>query len=236
MSIRPSIMRSSMNSAELQRLQVMLGDNTTLLAVSKTFPSTRLREVYSLGLCEFGENRIQDLRCKQQELKDLNINWHFIGRLQSNKVSQLAGRVKLIHSVDRMKIWKILKRECARKHVEQNCLIQVNISQESEKGGVDIQKLDDFLEKIDEEGQQFCKIKGLMCIGSSINLAGEAVVRSEFQCMQHLFKKFKNRGFKHIKMEVLSMGMSADYKLALEYGSTVVRLGSLIFGSRKQEN
>jgi len=144
-----------MNSAELQRLQVMLGNNTTLLAVSKTFPSTRLREVYSLGLCEFGENRIQDLRCKQQELEDLDINWHFIGRLQSNKVSQLVGKVKLIHSVDRMKIWEILKRECTRKQVEQNCLIQVNISQESEKGGVDIQKLDDFSDTLQKFEKPF---------------------------------------------------------------------------------
>tara|TARA_Y100000589_G_scaffold79873_2_gene73573 strand:+ start:1443 stop:2111 length:669 start_codon:yes stop_codon:yes gene_type:complete len=222
-----------MNYAELQRLQVMLGDNTTLLAVSKTFHSAHLREVHNLGLCNFGENRVQELKVKQQELSDLDIDWHFIGRLQSNKVAQLVGKVKLIHSVDRMKIWEILKMECIRKQVVQSCLIQVNISQEPAKGGVDIQKLDDFLEKIDEEGQQFCKIKGLMCIGSSISLVGEAKVRSEFQCMQNLFNKFKNKGFKHIKMEVLSMGMSADYKLAIEYGSTLVRLGSLVFGSRR---
>ncbi len=226
-------MLSSMNYAELQRLQVMLGDNTTLLAVSKTFHSAHLREVHNLGLCNFGENRVQELKVKQQELSDLDIDWHFIGRLQSNKVAQLVGKVKLIHSVDRMKIWEILKMECIRKQVVQSCLIQVNISQEPAKGGVDIQKLDDFLEKIDEEGQQFCKIKGLMCIGSSISLVGEAKVRSEFQCMQNLFNKFKNKGFKHIKMEVLSMGMSADYKLAIEYGSTLVRLGSLVFGSRR---
>ena len=211
----------------------MLGDNTTLLAVSKTFASTQLREVYRLGISDFGENRFQELMVKQDELKDLDIKWHFIGKLQSNKVAKLVGKVALIHSLDRLKLWDILKDECSRKQVKQDCLVQVNISREADKGGVDIQKLENFLEKIDEEGQQFCRIKGLMCIGSSINLAGEAVVRSEFQYMQSLFKKFQNRGFRNIKMEILSMGMSADYKLALEYDSTLVRLGSLIFGSRK---
>ena len=225
-----------MNSAELQHLQAMVGDNTTLLAVSKTVASSRLREVYHSGVSNFGENRFQELKVKQTELQDLDIKWHFIGKLQSNKAPKLVGQVELIHSVDRMKLWDILREECAKKQLKQDCLVQVNISQESGKGGLDIKKLDNFLEKIDEQGQQFCKIKGLMCIGSSISLAGEAVVRSEFQYMQHLFEDYQNRGFQNIRMEILSMGMSADYKLALEYGSTLVRLGSIIFGSREQEN
>lgn len=229
-------MPNPMNSAELQHLQSMLGDHTTLLAVSKTVAHTRLREAYGYGVSNFGENKFQELKQKQEELRDLDIKWHFIGRLQSNKISKLVGTVELIHSVDRMKLWNILREECAEKKVRQDCLIQVNISQESGKGGVNIQELDDFLEKIDEEGQQFCKIKGLMCIGSSINLAGEEVVRSEFQYMQQLFGKFRNRRFQNIRMEILSMGMSADYKLALECGSTLLRLGSLVFGSREQEN
>ena len=225
-----------MNSAELQHLHSMIGDNTTLLAVSKTVASKHMRELYSRGVSNFGENRFQDLKSKQAELQDLNIQWHFIGKLQSNKATKLVGHVDLIHSLDRVKLWEILRDECARKQVKQDCLVQVNISQDSGKGGVDIQELETFLEKIDEEGKQFCRIKGLMCIGSSINLAGEDVVRSEFQCMQQLFNEFRNRGFRNIKMEILSMGMSADYKLALEYGSNLVRLGSLIFGSRQQEN
>lgn len=224
-----------MNSVELQNLLKMLGDHTTLLAVSKTIPSRVLREAHSLGISEFGENRFQELAKKQIDLQDLELKWHFIGQIQSNKAARLVGKVSLIHSVDRFKIWNILKEECNRQRVEQACLVQVNISNEPHKAGVEIQKLIDFLEKIDREGLQFCKIKGLMCIGSSLDDAGESVVRAEFESMQNLFNEAKMRGFKQVQMEILSMGMSSDYQLALEYGSNMVRLGSALFGSRDQE-
>lgn len=224
-----------MNSLELQNLQKMLSDDTTLLAVSKTVPTPVLRRAYDLGLRQFGENRAQDLLKKRHDLSDLDIKWHYIGQLQSNKVTSLIGKVALIHTLDRIKIWDILKAECARLSTEQDCLVQVNISREPQKAGLAPQDLYEFLEKIDTEGLQFCKIRGLMCIGSPINIVGESVVRSEFESMCKIFQQLKNRNFKQIKMDILSMGMSLDYRLALEYGSTLVRIGSAIFGSRNQE-
>ena len=234
-SLDPFIIRNPMNSVELQNLQKTMSDDTTLLAVSKTVPTDVLRQAYNLGLRQFGENRVKDLLSKRQELLDLDIKWHYIGQLQSNKAASLVGKVALIHTLDRIKIWNILKGECARLQTEQDCLVQVNISLEPQKAGLAPQDLYEFLEKIDTDGLQFCKIKGLMCIGSPLHIVGESRVRSEFKSMLEMFQELKNRNFEQVRMDILSMGMSVDYPLALEFGSTLVRIGSAIFGPRRNK-
>jgi PLP dependent protein len=203
-----------------------------LVAVSKTFPAERIREAYGLGIHDFGENRIQEFLQKREQLKDLAIRWHFVGRLQSNKIRLLVGKVHLFHALDSLKLFLKISEEGERVDVKTPSLIQVNVSQESQKGGILQRDLEDFCSQLQEHGSEYCPIRGLMCIGSSVEQVGEGQVRQEFDTMQSIFHKLVLMEKPYFKMEILSMGMSSDFRLAMKYGSNMIRVGRAIFGPR----
>lgn len=205
--------------------------NVTLVAVSKTFPSSSIREAYQAGQKIFGENKVQEALDKIDECKDLSAaEFHMIGHLQSNKIKYIPGVFKLIHSVDRKSLVKEMNKRFQNEGVEQDILVQVNLALEEQKGGVIPEKLDDLLEYI------------LPC--ETLNLRGFMLMppfredpednRYFFAKMYELFSCYKDQ-FEKSDMEnfdTLSMGMSADFEIAVEEGSNMVRVGSKIFGKR----
>ncbi len=209
-----------------------LPDNTTLIAVSKTFPSYAVEQKYALNQRDFAENRVQELLQKQDELKHLEIRWHLIGPLQKNKVNKVVGRVYLFHALDSIELYEKISEACIKFSVSQPCLLQVNISKEDGKSGIIPEEVPAVLNYIRESKKASCPIWGLMCIGSDISVAGETVVRDEFSQMQKLYSEAKNRDGELVLMRYLSMGMSMDYRIALEYGSNMIRLGRAFFGDR----
>lgn len=206
-------------------------ENVTLVAVSKTFPSYSIREAYQAGQKIFGENKIQEALDKIEECKDLSeVQFHMIGHLQSNKVKYIPGIFKLIHSVDRKSLVKEMHKRFDKDGIRQNILVQVNLALEEQKGGIITEKLDDLLEYI------------LLC--NSLNLRGFMLMppfrkdpgdnRYLFAKMYELFAYYKDQFEKSGKedFDTLSMGMSADFEVAVEEGSNMVRVGSEIFGKR----
>lgn len=203
--------------------------NTTLVAVSKTKPAEDIQALYDLGQKDFGENYVQELVDKQAQLPT-DIHWHFIGHLQSNKVKYIAPFVHLIHSVDSFGLLKEINKQAAKRNRIIHCLLQVHIAQEETKFGFDEKEL---YELINTKGNELLELKNIQVVG----LMGMASftddtekVRSEFKFLKSLFDKFEIR---NSKLEILSMGMSADYKIAIEEGSTMIRVGSLLFGARE---
>jgi pyridoxal phosphate enzyme (YggS family) len=213
----------------LSKVTENIDANTTLIAVSKTKPTSKIRVLYDQGIRNFGENRVQEFLEKYEELKELEIQWHFIGSLQRNKVKKLVGKVSLIHSIDTEALYQKLVSECKKLDIVQDCLLQINVSNESQKGGFVLSDLSEIISELVELDDKHAPIKGLMCIGSNINSDGEDTVISEFAQMNKAFLEFKEKhSFLH-----LSMGMSADYQLAQKHGSNMVRIGSLLFGGRE---
>lgn len=206
-----------------------------LIAVSKTKSQEQIREAFEKGIRSFGENRVQEFLTKRELLSDLPIHWHFIGGLQSNKVRSLAGKVDLFHGLDSRKLFRKLTREGTKISMGTPSLIQVNISRESQKGGVLPEELEGFCRDLLQEENEFCPIRGLMCIGSSLESVGESRVQEEFKEMQRLFQGLDSLKSTHFRMEFLSMGMSSDFRLALKYGSNMIRVGRAIFGARDIE-
>lgn len=204
-----------------------------LVAVSKTKPVADIFELYQLGQRDFGENYVQELAEKHLLLPH-DIKWHFIGHLQSNKVKYIAPFVHLIHGVDSFKLLKEINRQGMKNHRVIECLLQIHIAQEETKFGLNEEELDELvrdLQQLDGTDQLlYVKVSGLMGMASFTNDA--AKVRSEFKYLASLFDKYKNLQTSNFHLQTLSMGMSADYKIAIEEGSNLVRIGSLIFGER----
>ncbi len=202
-----------------------------LVAISKTQPNEVIMEFYDAGLREFGENKVQDLREKEESLPK-DIKWHFVGHLQSNKVKYLAPFVHLVHSLDSMKLAQEIQKQGARFERTISCLVQVHIAEEESKFGVPLESLDRFLSDIDEMGFQNLEVSGLM--GMATLTSDQDKNRKEFESLHQAFLVQKKKKFKgKINMNHLSMGMSGDYKLALECGSNMVRIGTGIFGPRR---
>ncbi len=193
-----------------------------LLGVTKTVPSETIREAYSLGLRLFGENKVQEFLEKYEVLKDLDIEWHFIGTLQTNKVKYLKDKVKLIHSVDR----KALVDEISKRMGHMDVLIEVNVGDEASKSGVKEQDLKELAEYVLSKSN--ITLKGLMCIPPFFE--DKEKVRPFFKKLRNL-KEELEKTF-NIKLEELSMGMSHDFDIAIEEGATIVRIGTYIFGER----
>ena len=200
----------------------------TCVAVSKTKPIKEIQKIYDLGHRDFGENKVQELEHKYHNLPK-DINWHMIGHLQTNKVKKVIPIVSLIHSIDSIKLLKIVNKESKKINKVTNCLIQINISQESTKYGVDNNEID-FLNKSFLKEYENIKIRGLMGMASFSN--EENIVKSEFENLNKIYNNVKNS---INNIDILSMGMSNDYKLALEAGSNMVRIGSKIFGARNYQ-
>ena len=201
-------------------------EDITLVAVSKTVDIPLIQEAVDFGLTEFGENRPQEIRDKSKIIQ--NVNWHQIGQLQTNKIKYVAGKTKLIHSVDSAKLLEELEKYCKAHEITQDILLQVNISQEATKSGMDIDEVErmiEFAEKMD-----CVKVKGLMTIGSLYADLDEN--KKLFEICNNLFIDISNKKYDNISMEYLSMGMSGDFEAAIEMGSNMVRVGTSIFGKR----
>jgi PLP dependent protein len=207
--------------------------NVTLVAVSKTKPIADVFELYSLGQRDFGENYVQELAEKHLLLPH-DIRWHFIGHLQTNKVKYIAPFVHLIHGVDSFKLLKEINKQGLKYHRVIECLLQVHIAQEETKFGLNEEELNELvsdLQKLDGTDQlRFIKITGFMGMASFTE--DEKKIRKEFSYLASLYNKYSGYTTSNFQLKTLSMGMSADYKIAIEQGSNLVRIGSLIFGER----
>lgn len=202
----------------------------TLVAVSKTHPISKIKEIYDLGIRDFGENKAQELRDKQPELP-ADIRWHFIGHLQRNKVKYITPFVHLIHAVDSYKLLKEINKEAVKINRVIDCLLQVFIADEETKFGLSNDEVRELLQHPNLNELQNIRICGLM--GMATNTEDQEKVRAEFRGLKQFFDELKSTFFNgqdHFK--VLSMGMTSDYEIAIEEGSTMVRLGTLIFGER----
>ncbi|MFB2120133.1 YggS family pyridoxal phosphate-dependent enzyme [Parapedobacter sp. 2B3] len=211
-------------SEELNRL------NITLVAVSKTKPLDTIQEAYDAGQRIFGENIVQDLVAKYDALPK-DIQWHLIGHLQTNKVKYIAPFVALIHSVDSLKLLKEINKQGAKNNRVIDCLLQVHVAAEDTKFGLDHVELIELLRSEELTGLEHVRIRGLM--GIATNTPNEREIKAEFSELKSLFDGVKASFFRKTDhFDTLSMGMSADYKLAIEHGCTMVRLGSTLFGNR----
>lgn len=198
-----------------------------LVAVTKTLPVERIVEAIDLGILDIGENKVQELIEKMDVLKD-RPRYHMIGHLQSNKVKYISDRVHLIHSLDRMSLAKEINKRAEGSGRILDVLIQVNISREDSKFGIMEEDVIPFIEKVLQMDK--INIKGLMTIAPLTE--DEKILRNTFSGLYKLSEQIKNRNYSEISMDILSMGMTNDYEIAIEEGSTMIRVGTGIFGKR----
>lgn len=197
----------------------------TLVAVSKTRKPEEIQALYNLGQRDFGENYVQELLEKKDQLPN-DIRWHFIGHLQSNKVKQIIPFIHLIHSIDSISLLKEVEKQCQKINKQTSILLQAHIAKEETKFGFDSNELENVFNN-DATSFTHAKIKGLMGMASFSD--DMKIVQTEFENLSSVYQKFKTQSG---DFNILSMGMSADYKTALECGSNMVRVGSLLFGKR----
>jgi PLP dependent protein len=216
----------------LEIVKQLQENEVTLVAVSKTKPAEAIKELYDLGQRDFGENYVQELVDKQQQLPQ-DIRWHFIGHLQSNKIKYIAPFVYLIHGVDSIKLLKEVDKQGTKTNRIINVLLQVHIADEETKFGMGEDELDELLNPSSGKLPELknVNIRGLMGMASFTD--DKTKVRSEFKYLKSLFNKYAQLQTSNFKLQTLSMGMSGDYTIAVEEGSTIVRIGSLIFGERQ---
>ncbi len=214
----------------LSSIKATLPDHVTLVAVSKTKPVADLKEAYDAGQRIFGENKIQEMTEKWEQLPK-DIQWHMIGHVQTNKVKYMAPYVSLIHGVDSLKLLTEINRQAARYRKTINCLLQIHIAEEETKFGLSEEELNILLTSDEFKQMQNICIKGIM--GMATFTENEAQIKKEFTHLKTIFNHLSDQPqTTNFKPETLSMGMSGDYKIAVDCGSTMVRIGSSIFGSR----
>ena len=206
-------------------------EEITLIAVSKTNPPHMLQEAYDIGVRIFGENKVQEIREKYEVLPK-DIDWHMIGHLQTNKVKYLIGKVSMIQSVDSMKLAQEISRLSVREHQTMDVLVEVNIGREENKSGVLPEQLSGLLEEI--SSLPALRVRGLMAIPPAD--AGDVATQHYFSKMFEYFIDTKHKKLDNVSMDVLSMGMSADYVQAILAGANMVRVGSALFGARNYTN
>lgn len=210
----------------IEYIKKIIPDDVVLLAVSKTKPLECLEEAYKCGIRDFGENKVQELIDKYENFHN-DVRWHLIGHLQTNKVKYLVGKVFLIHSLDSVNLLNVIEKTFGKADLIAEALIQINIGREESKTGILEEDLEEFLKEIEK-----CKhvsVKGIMVI---IPQGDEESNRNYFRKTKQIFEDLSKREFKNINMQILSMGMTHDYKTAIEEGSTLVRIGTGIFGKR----
>ena len=200
--------------------------NVQLVAVSKIKPIEDILALYDLGQRDFGENYVQELVDKHASIADKSINWHFIGHLQTNKVKYIANFVYLIHSVDSLKLLQEIDKQGKKNNKVINCLLQVFIATEETKYGLSENELTDILNEVNFGNLPNVSIKGLM---------GMASFSDDLNKVKQEFLNLSNIKYKYPQLQTLSMGMSQDYKIAMEEGSNIVRIGSLLFGERNSK-
>jgi len=217
-------------SEHLKQIKQHIPANVRLVAVSKTKPVADIMEAYDAGHRIFGENKAQDLIAKQPELP-ADIEWHFIGHLQRNKVKYLAPFVAMIESVDSLKLLKEINKQALKHGRVMDCLLQFHIASEETKFGLDLEEAEALLVSEEFSSMQNVRICGVM--GMATFTTDEQILRKEFSTLRELFNALKEKYFADDKsFRDISMGMSGDYKLAIEEGSTNVRVGTAIFGAR----
>lgn len=200
----------------------LTNENVELIAVSKTKPIEDIKLLLALGHINFGENYVQELVDKYEQLPK-NIHWHFIGHLQTNKVKYIAPFVHLIHGVDSFKLLKEINKQAQKNNRIISCLLQIYIAHEETKFGLDENELELIMIELNKNELKNVEVKGLMGMASFLD--DMELIKQEFKYLKNLYNKYT-------QFEILSMGMSSDYETAIVEGSNMVRIGSLIFGSR----
>ena len=221
------------NKQAYEQLIADLGSHhVTLVAVSKTKSVEEIKELYDLGQRDFGENYVQELTEKQSQLPK-DIRWHFIGHLQSNKVKQIAPFIHLIQSVDSPKLLQEINKQAKKNNRIIDCLLQIHIAQEETKFGLDEHELETLVNTNSGELHELRNVRIVGLMGMASFTDDMEKVRNEFRYLKTLFDKFAVKLITHnLQLTTLSIGMSSDYSVAIEEGSTMVRIGSLIFGAR----
>ncbi|MEE4198200.1 MAG: YggS family pyridoxal phosphate-dependent enzyme [Bacteroidales bacterium] len=201
-----------------------------LIAVTKTKPVETILDAYNAGYRVFGENKVQELVQKYDELPR-DIEWHMIGHLQSNKVKYIAPFVAMIHGVDKYKLLKVINKEGQKNNRKIDCLLQFHIAKEETKFGLDLEEAGAFLSSAEFNDLEYVNVRGVM--GMATFTENTELIRSEFKELVYIFNELKKQFF-HTKEDFneISMGMSNDYRIAVEEGATMVRIGSLLFGPR----
>mgnify|MGYP006209347185 FL=1 len=215
----------------LNQIKKQLPENVTLVAVSKTKPVSYLMQAYKAGQRVFGENKIQEMTEKWEQMPK-DIQWHMIGHVQSNKVKYMIPYVSLIHGVDSLKLLLEINRLAGKWRKKVDCLLQIHIAEEETKFGLDEQELEEILKQVqhDKESYENIRIVGLM--GMATFTENQEQIKREFLHLKTIFNKHSQLSTDNCQLNTLSMGMSGDYQLAIECGSNMVRIGSSIFGSR----
>jgi len=214
----------------IKNIKTLLPSEIKLIAVSKTVTAENILKVYNSGHKIFGENKVQEL-VQKHSLLPKDIEWHFIGHLQTNKIKFIAPFIHMIHSVDSLKLLKVINNEAKKVNRVIKCLLQVHIAQEETKFGFAFNEVEDLLKNLKIENFPFIEISGLM--GMATYTDDIDIVHSEFRSLKNCFELLKNKHFVNCKkFKEISMGMSGDYQIAIQEGSTILRLGSIIFGER----
>ena len=213
-------------SHNIQNILGEIPEHVRLLAVSKTKSIKEMEEAYKVGIRDFGENKVQELIKKEEEFHK-DVRWHQIGVIQTNKVKYLVGKVFLIHSLSSIKLLNQIEKEFAKSNLIANVLIQINIGKDENKSGFYEEEIDSLVLEI--EKCKHVKVKGLMCV---LPKGDDDSNRIYFRKTKNIFDKLKGRQFQNITMELLSMGMTHDYKIAIQEGSNLIRIGEGIFGKR----
>lgn len=214
----------------LTQIRSTIADGVRLIAVSKTKPVEDLQEAYEAGQRLFGENKALEMRDKHEVLPK-DIEWHFIGHLQTNKIKYIAGYVSLIHSIDSLNLLQAVDKEAAKHDRVIDCLLQFHIATEETKFGLDMAEAQTLLESAEYAEMKHVRIVGVM--GMATNTEDRDLVRREFRTLKECRDRLAERYFAGCaEFREISMGMSGDYDIAMEEGSTLVRVGSAIFGAR----
>lgn len=204
-------------------------NDITVIAVSKTVESERAREAVEAGINNLGENRVQELVKKYDELKDLDIKWHMIGHLQKNKVKYIIDKTVLIHSVESLSLAEEINKRAEKNNLIANVLVELNIGEEDSKFGIKEESVYDFILSL--EKFENLRVVGLMTVAPFCENPED--VRWVFKKMKYIYDKISTMNLRNTEMKYLSMGMTNDFEIAIEEGSNIIRIGTAIFGARK---
>lgn len=218
----------------LTQIKSQLPAHVILVAVSKTKPVADLMETYNAGQRIFGENKIQEMTEKWEQMPK-DIEWHMIGHVQTNKVKYMAEYVSLIHGVDSMKLLQEINKQAKKHNRVIDCLLQIHIAEEETKFGLDEEELNEILKQVQHDKENFKNIKIVGLMGMATFTENQNQIEKEFNHLKSIFDNNKKLNTDHCQLNTLSMGMSGDYQLAISCGSTMVRIGSSIFGNRNYQ-
>jgi pyridoxal phosphate enzyme (YggS family) len=215
----------------LNKIKSQLPAHVTLVAVSKTKPVSDLMEAYTAGQRIFGENKIQEMTDKWEQMPK-DIQWHMIGHVQTNKVKFMAEYVSLIHGVDSLKLLQEINKQAKKHNRVIDCLLQIHIAEEETKFGLDEEELNEILKQVQNDKSEFENIRIVGLMGMATFTENQNQIEKEFNHLKAIFDKLNKLSIINYQLSILSMGMSGDYQLAISCGSTMVRIGSSIFGAR----